>query len=76
MYQAAEDTTNGSSLESSPGTLVRCSSAALLSRPKSPATGAGGIVPSPTGSIPYRREWYIRVLPRPAGIVSFSVHGF
>lgn len=45
MYQAAEDIPNGSSLESGPGTLVRCSSAALLSRPKSPATGADGIVP-------------------------------
>jgi hypothetical protein len=69
VYQATEDTPNRSSLESGPGILVRCSSAALLSCPKSLVTGVGGIVPSPTGSIPCR-EWYIRFHPRPTGIVS------
>jgi len=71
VYKAAEDTPNGSSLESGPGILVRCSSAALLSDTKSPVTGVGGISPSPTGYIPCRREWYIRFHQRPAGIVPY-----
>ena len=76
MYQDDEDKPKGSSLESGASILVRCSSAALLSRTNSLVTGVGGIVPSPAGSIPCRREWYIRFHPRPAGIASFSVHDF